>query len=128
MLGLAIATETSPQGDVTPLCVFDGGNRRPALAAPLVVDLSWLCASPLAASLKMDAVARVVKVEGAQRLDGARGGHSGFFNLHNAGKSSIVLHFAAERDLDRLKDLIVYADIVIEALPVPCAAQSWDHR
>ena len=115
LLGLACArlgeTTTSCRavhwqrhGDATP---------RRSLRDALVVDLSALWAGPLCGHLFTSAGARVVKVESASRLDGARGGPRGFFDLLHAGQESVVLNLRAERD--RLRSVVRAADIVIDA-------------
>ena len=89
-------------------------SQRPT-DKPLVVDLSSLWAGPLCSHLLQQAGCRVIKVEGLNRLDGARSGSPEFYRLLNQGKESVVLDFHAEADIARLKQLIARADIVIEA-------------
>src|SRR3546814_1875060 len=67
---------------------------------PFVVDLAPLWAGPLAASLLGMAGGRVVKVESVRRLDGARQGHAGFFDLLNGGKESVAVDFATSEGRD----------------------------
>jgi len=81
---------------------------------PLVVDMTSLWAGPLAGGLLAEAGARVVKVEGARRSDGARRGTAQFFDLLNAGKRCIVIDFDDEDDISLLKALIGRASLVIE--------------
>lgn len=83
--------------------------------APVVVDLSSLWAGPLCGHLLQQAGCRVIKVEGLNRLDGARTGFPGCYQLLNQGKESVVVDFRSEADLLKLKDLIAHADVVIEA-------------
>ena len=82
---------------------------------PLIVDLSGLWAGPLASSLLGKCGAKVIKVEGPERPDGMRQGHAGFYNLINTGKDCVALEFRDKKDLERLRDLLERADIVIEA-------------
>ena len=82
---------------------------------PLVIDLSALWAGPLCSHLLLAAGARVIKVECRSRLDGARRGSTGFFDLLNAGKESVLLDFAAASGRRQLAALLTRADIVIEA-------------
>ncbi|NPU95082.1 MAG: CoA transferase [Gammaproteobacteria bacterium] len=82
---------------------------------PLVVDLSSLWAGPLCGYLLQKAGCRVIKVEGLNRLDGARTGFPDFYQLLNQGKESVALDFKSAADIERLKQLIAHADIVIEA-------------
>ena len=112
-LGLPIARDAP--------CVAGGWFTASGLVAakrarrvPLVVDLSSLWAGPLAASLLGMVGARVVKVESAQRPDGARGGHGGFFDLLNGGKESVAIDFSTSDGRDALRRLVASADIVIE--------------
>lgn len=83
--------------------------------APIAVDLSALWAGPLCSHLLHQAGCRVIKVEGLNRLDGARTGFPGCYQLLNQGKESVVLDFGSESDMQLLKKLIARADIVIEA-------------
>ena len=76
---------------------------RGAFDGSLVVDLSALWSGPLCAHLLTLAGARVVKVESASRLDGARRGPPAFFDLLHAGQESVVLDLPTERD--RLRHL-----------------------
>lgn len=82
---------------------------------PLVVDLSSLWAGPLCGSLLALAGAQVIKVESRTRLDGARFGHGGFYDLLNADKASVTLDFHDAADRGALAALVAQADIVIEA-------------
>jgi crotonobetainyl-CoA:carnitine CoA-transferase CaiB-like acyl-CoA transferase len=91
-----------------------GPPPDPAPERPLVVDLSSLWAGPLASSLLAATGARVIKVEGARRPDGARLGPGAFFDLLNAGKECVALDFDDPRDRDLLDRLVRAADIVIE--------------
>src|SRR5581483_10555211 len=81
---------------------------------PLVVDLSSLWAGPLCSRLLQRCGAQVIKLESAQRPDGARNGPRAFFELLNAGKRSVVLDFASAQGRAELRALLVNADIVIE--------------
>ncbi|MEU6562433.1 CoA transferase [Nocardia nova] len=87
-------------------------GRRTVTAEPLVVDLTALWAGPLCAHLLGLRGARVVKVESAQRPDGARRGARGFFDLLHHGHEQRVVDF--DRDADRLRDLLGSADLVLE--------------
>lgn len=82
---------------------------------PLVVDLSSLWAGPLCSHLLQLCGARVIKVESQSRPDGARQGHSAFFDLLNARKERIAVDFTTQRGRDQLHVLLSKADIVIEA-------------
>lgn len=81
---------------------------------PLVVDLSALWAGPLCGQLLASGGARVIKVEGERRPDGARHGPPALFDLLNAGKESVQVDFSSARGVAALKALLECADIVIE--------------
>lgn len=88
---------------------------RKVAETPLVVDLSSLWAGPLCAHLLGLTGARIVKVESTQRPDGARRGPPAFFDLLHAGHEQLSLDFDDPGDLDRLRELIAGADLVLEA-------------
>ena len=89
-------------------------DAQPAPRTSLVIDLSSLWAGPLAASLVGQCGARVIKVEGATRPDGARRGPAAFFDLLNFDKECVALDFADGRDIALLRRLVERADVVIE--------------
>jgi crotonobetainyl-CoA:carnitine CoA-transferase CaiB-like acyl-CoA transferase len=64
--------------------------------------------------LLAQAGARVVKVEGARRADGARRGNAPFFDLLNIDKRCIVIDFDDDDDIAILRSLIDRAALVIE--------------
>ncbi|MBI2382497.1 MAG: CoA transferase, partial [Gammaproteobacteria bacterium] len=108
LLGLAIAPDAMPGAKPDRWhCAID--------RAPLVVDLSSLWAGPLCSQLLHHLGAEVVKVESPQRPDGARRGAPAFFDLLNAGKSSVALDLRAPRGREQLRALLRQADIVIES-------------
>jgi hypothetical protein len=129
LLGLPLAVWPGPDGASPPGAPWridgrvprsrvrpaDGVVLQPAPERPLVVDLSSLWAGPLAASLLAATGARVVKVEGARRPDGARRGPGAFFDLMNAGKECVALDFSDAADRELLARLVRTADIVVEA-------------
>jgi CoA-transferase family III len=115
LLGMAVAGLGDGPAPAFPAReLFRGGARTPA-AAPLVVDLSSLWAGPLAASLLGAAGARVVKVEGRGRPDGARRGSTAFFDLLNHGKECVQVDLADRDDRRFLHRLLRAADLVLEA-------------
>lgn len=101
--------------------LVDGPRRD---EAPLVVDLSSLWAGPLCSMLLGRAGARVVKVELAARLDGARRGNADFYNFLHGGHESVVVDLTDARDHGLLRRLLKRADIVVESSR-PRALQSW---
>jgi crotonobetainyl-CoA:carnitine CoA-transferase CaiB-like acyl-CoA transferase len=80
-----------------------------------VVDLSSLWAGPLCAQLLGLAGGRVVKVEGASRLDGARQGPPDFYDLLHAGQASVTVELRTPAGRAALVGLIERADVVLEA-------------
>jgi hypothetical protein len=92
-------------------------GRSPAarLAAAVVVDLSSMWAGPLCARLLGLAGAQVIKVESADRPDGARAGDRRFFDWLHAGHRSVVVDFRSESGRAALAALLATADVVIEA-------------
>jgi hypothetical protein len=91
--------------------------RSPAarLAAAVVVDLSSMWAGPLCARLLGLAGAQVIKVESADRPDGARAGDRRFFDWLHAGHHSVVVDFRSDSGRAALAALLETADVVIEA-------------
>ena len=80
-----------------------------------MVDLAALWAGPLCGHLLWLCGGRVVKVESADRPDGARFGNADFHALLNQGKHSVALDFGAPEDLALLRGLVEKADIIIES-------------
>ncbi|WP_131803818.1 CoA transferase [Pseudofrankia sp. BMG5.36] len=80
-----------------------------------VIDLSSLWAGPLCAHLLGLAGGRVVKVEGASRLDGAREGPAAFYDLLHAGHASVTVDLRRAEGRAALVRLIEGADVVLEA-------------
>ena len=85
------------------------------MGRPIVLDFSSLWAGPLAGSFLADAGARVIKVEGEGRPDGARSGPAAFYDLLNAGKETITIDFGDRADQALLRRMVAAADLVIEA-------------
>jgi crotonobetainyl-CoA:carnitine CoA-transferase CaiB-like acyl-CoA transferase len=81
-----------------------------------VVDLSSLWAGPLCAGLVGDALGRpVLKVESAQRPDGARQGHPAFWARLNAHKEEVTLDLDDMPGRRQLRDLVEGASVVVSA-------------
>jgi hypothetical protein len=116
-LGLAIAPLVPAPSQPPPWMrvVVAGTGASPRTRRPRVLDLSSLWAGPLCSHLLQRCGADVVKLESAQRPDGARQGPAAFFDLMHAGKRCVALDFASERGRLQLSALIAQADIVIEA-------------
>lgn len=94
-----------------------------ALDGVRVLDLSHDWAGPHAARILADLGADVIKIEYPARLDGMRGGyledqrydkHPRFWQLHR-GKMSMTLDLGRERDLDRARALVRWADVVVDS-------------
>jgi hypothetical protein len=132
-LGLALAAWPPPVDAVASPYVIDGALQESArlrplpaeargraepmhgrTSQPLVIDMSSLWAGPLTGGLLAQAGARVVKVEGARRADGARRGTPQFFDLLNVDKRCIVIDFDDHDDISLLRSLIDRASLVIE--------------
>ena len=113
-LGLAIALDelAIDQPWMTETIFVPSTNES---KSPLVVDLSSLWAGPLTGSLMSQMGARVIKVESLSRPDGGRRGHTGFYDLLNAGKQCAAFDFGSKNGRSDLRKLIRAADIVIEA-------------
>ena len=115
LLGLALAVAGATAAPDQPWSVRCEAPAPPRDGrAPVVVDLTSLWAGPLAGGLLADAGCRVLKVESAQRPDGARRGPSGFFGLLNGGKEHVSLDLPAPGALAQLRELIADADLVLE--------------
>lgn len=115
LLGLAIARPEERPQLAAPGRELTRGPARPIAERPLVLDLSSLWAGPLTGSLLADAGARVIKVEGRGRPDGARQGPAAFYDLLNAGKETISIDFGDRADRSLLRRMVAAADLVIEA-------------
>ena len=92
-----------------------GASPAARLADALVVDLSSMWAGPLCARLLGLGGAGVIKVETADRPDGARAGNREFFDWLHAGHQSIVLDFRSASGRRAVGALLAAADVVIEA-------------
>ncbi len=95
------------------------------LAGMTVVDLTRALAGPYATMMLADAGAEVIKVERPGNGDDTRGwgppfvGEPGaeestYFLSVNRSKKSVVLDFKDEDDVERLRDLIRKADVLVE--------------
>ncbi|BFM07785.1 CoA transferase [Halioxenophilus aromaticivorans] len=118
LLGLAAARWSPPEQAKVPVNWYSVQHLAVSQVpprAPRVVDLSSLWAGPLCGALLADCGARVVKVESSQRPDGARFGPSQFYDLLHHNKQSVAVDFKTEVGRHQLRQLLDWADIVIEA-------------
>lgn len=122
LLGLAVAPLVPPRAcerwyrcNHQPRVKVAAPRQRSMREAPLVIDLSALWAGPLCGQLLSQCGARVIKVESSARPDGARQGPADFFHLMNAGKESVALDLRSAQGQSQLRELLLQADIVIEA-------------
>ncbi len=114
LLGVAASIPHSVGRPVRPVRELHRGGTREVSARPLVVDLTSLWAGPLLTSLLADAGARVIKVEGVGRPDGARRGPREFFDLLNHRKEAIAIDFTIREGRNLLAALLHSADLVVE--------------
>ena len=115
LLGIPAAVPASySQPVLSPGQELHRGGPRRVVERPLVVDLTSLWAGPLAGGLLAEAGARVVKVEGVGRPDGARRGTLGFFDLLNHAKECVEIDFTDADERAFLRRLLSAADLVLE--------------
>jgi len=114
LLGMAVGVPAGGPRPAAPGREVAPGGGRVVTPAPLVIDLTSLWAGPLASGLLASAGARVIKVEGRGRPDGARLGSSAFFDLLNHAKECVEIDFGEREGVALLRQLISSADLVIE--------------
>lgn len=114
LLGLAASATGDVERPVSPSRQLFSGIPWKVSRRLLVIDMTSLWAGPLAGSLLALGGARVIKVEGKGRPDGARFGPAPFFDLLNHGKEMIEIDFDSVDGRDLLVSLMVKADLVIE--------------
>lgn len=120
LLGLALAPATQQSDHTTPAfqVVRRGNSRQQHSTRPKVLDLSSLWAGPLCSRLLQLAGAQVTEIDSVGRPDGMKlntaPGAQTFYERLHAGKSTVTLDFRKTDDLQRLRQLITEADIVIE--------------
>jgi hypothetical protein len=115
--GALLGLPVSVVGEVTaelPWQLDVAHDGKPVATTPVVVDLSSMWAGPLCSSLLRALGCRVVKVEDPRRPDGARRGPAELFDLLNAGATAVAVDLGSEEGVDRLRELLLRADVVIE--------------
>ncbi len=114
LLGLACSVVGEAAERTDPILVTRHGEGvARTLSGTTVVNLASLWAGPLCADVLRRMGARVIKVESVTRPDGARL-RPEFFEALHVGQESVALDFGEPRDLERLKQLLACADVVIE--------------
>lgn len=108
-------------------------RNAPPLKGLKVVELARILAGPWIGQTLADLGAEVIKVEAPEGDDTRRWGppflerplHDGgteqvaaYFHATNRGKSSVTCNFSDPADLDRIKELIAGADVLIENFKV----------
>jgi hypothetical protein len=117
LLGIPAAVAVAPGEYVgaPAVTVVPVPGEAPPAGAP-VVDLSSLWAGPLCAGLVGDALSRpVLKVESAQRPDGARRGAPEFWARLNGGKDEVTVDLDSAAGRGRLHELVHGAAVVVAA-------------
>lgn len=80
-----------------------------------VLDFTWHLTGPLSTKALSDAGATVIRVESRRRPDIQRvGAKFGSFSQYNTGKLGITLNVATPRGLELCKELVKWADVVVE--------------
>ncbi len=118
MMGLALApARRSISTNAPPFRLHHASQRPPGRARrPIrLLDLSNLWAGPLAASLLAMAGIDVLKIESPTRPDGARAGHTAFFDLMNENKAGCALDLHDPRDRSHFERLLEGADLIVES-------------
>jgi hypothetical protein len=111
LLGIPAAGLGSVAADAPVRTTVMSGRARAQTDRPLVIDLSALWAGPLCAHLLGRAGARVVKVEGPYRPDGARAGNRRFYDWLHGGHEAVAVDLRSPE----FDALLRRADVVIEA-------------
>ena len=99
---------------------MDQADFPTALRGLLVADFSRVLAGPLATMLLGDLGADVVKVERPGTGDDTRAwgppyveGESAYYLAINRNKRSIVLDLKDEKDMQKLRELVADADVLV---------------
>lgn len=103
-----------------------------------MLDLAWVVAGPVIGQALADFSATVVGVESSTRIETARfmppfhGGvfgpdNSALFGMWNAGKLAVTLDLRSGDGRAVARDLVAWADVVIEAFFRPMERWGLDH-
>lgn len=115
-LGLAFGIPGSRPSPPQPWNIaVEAGPAHRSQARPLVVNLGALWAGPLCASLLRQAGAAVADVESDTRPDSVRHHDLAFYQALHAGNELVRLDFRSDSGRRALRDLLMSADVVIEA-------------
>jgi len=112
-LPVAVVGAVRAAGADAPFRRSGAGATQPGSRRLRVIDLSSLWAGPLCGALLARAGCAVRKIESAARPDVARLSTPGFFAELNSGKGQLALDFSDPNDLDRLRQEIGRADVLI---------------
>ena len=123
LLGLPVGVPGTAR-HLDPALLTPGGETKGREGPPLVVEFGSLWAGPLCAGLLRQAGCRVIKVESAERPDGARRGPRLFFDLLNEGKESVVVDPRTTDGRGFIRRLVDRAAVVVEASR-PRALRQW---
>jgi crotonobetainyl-CoA:carnitine CoA-transferase CaiB-like acyl-CoA transferase len=115
--------------------IGDTMAKKPVFEGINVVDLGWWHAAPCTTKFMGDLGATVVKVESMVQVDGMRtsspfaGGisgvnRSGVFSSVNSSKYSVAINLKAQRGIEIVKDLVRWADVVVESF-TPRTMRKW---
>ncbi|MDG2114043.1 MAG: CoA transferase, partial [Actinomycetota bacterium] len=133
---LGADTDEIRSSDRSPLLpATTTGARRLPLEGLKVLDTTWVYAGPFMTRLLADFGATVIKVEGPNRFDAARGGGGALkgdlspdasiqFGTLNAGKLGLTLELNVEEGRAVLRDLVEWADVFVESY-TPGTMEAW---
>ena len=101
-------------------------SKIQALQGLKVLDLAWVVAGPAVGRALADYGAMVVRVESSQRIETARligpylngitdPQRCALYDTYNAGKLGLTLNLGSDAGKDVLRDLALWADVLIES-------------
>jgi crotonobetainyl-CoA:carnitine CoA-transferase CaiB-like acyl-CoA transferase len=108
---------------------MDGNIKEPPLAGLKIIELARILAGPWAGQIFADLGAEVIKVESPQgddtrgwgppfveNADGSK--DAAYYHATNRGKASVIADFTTEQGRQKVRDLVLDADVVIENFKV----------